>query len=47
MRKFGGLIHKYTIKDALKDNMIIPFFMKGVLFGNILKMNHCLINILI
>lgn len=29
MRKFGGLIHKYTIKDALKDNMIIPLFYEG------------------
>ncbi|URW77489.1 hypothetical protein NBT09_05705 [Rickettsia conorii subsp. raoultii] len=26
MRKFGGLIHKYTIKDVLKDNIIIPLF---------------------
>ena len=29
MRKFGGLMHKYTIKDALKDHMIIPLFYEG------------------
>ncbi|WP_392506675.1 hypothetical protein ACE5D9_02750 [Rickettsia sp. 2024-CO-Wats] len=29
MRKFGRLIHKYTIKDALKDNMIIQLFYEG------------------
>ncbi|WP_410525684.1 hypothetical protein [Rickettsia felis] len=26
MEKFGELIHKYTIKDALKDSMIVPLW---------------------
>ncbi|MCC8370605.1 MAG: HsdR family type I site-specific deoxyribonuclease [Rickettsia endosymbiont of Stiretrus anchorago] len=29
MEKFDGLIHAYTIKDALKDNMIVPLFYEG------------------
>lgn len=29
VEKFGGLIHAYTIKDALKDNMIVPLFYEG------------------
>ncbi len=43
MEKFGGLIHKYTIKDALKDSMIVPLFYEG---RNILKRlnNESLLN---
>ncbi len=29
VEKFGRLIHAYTIKDALKDNMIVPLFYEG------------------
>ena len=29
VEKFGGLIHIYAIKDALKDSMIVPLFYEG------------------
>ncbi|HJD55546.1 MAG TPA: HsdR family type I site-specific deoxyribonuclease [Rickettsia endosymbiont of Pyrocoelia pectoralis] len=28
-KRFGELIHTYTIKDALRDNMIVPLFYEG------------------
>jgi type I restriction enzyme R subunit len=29
MRKFGGLIHQYTIKDAVNDKAIVPLIYEG------------------
>ncbi|WP_197069200.1 DEAD/DEAH box helicase family protein [Rickettsia endosymbiont of Ixodes pacificus] len=29
IKKFGESIHKYTMKDALKDNIIVPLFYEG------------------
>ncbi|WP_081178419.1 type I restriction endonuclease subunit R [Rickettsia bellii] len=29
MEKFGGSIHNYTLKDALKDNIIVKLFYEG------------------
>ncbi|MEY4464181.1 MAG: hypothetical protein RLZZ81_1152 [Pseudomonadota bacterium] len=37
IKKFGEPIHEYTIKDALKDNMIVPLYYEGRVIRQQLK----------